>query len=181
MILRLASKTVYANRWMTVREDRVRFQNGTEGIYGVVEKPDFALIIPFENDGFHLVRQFRYPIGKESWEFPQGSIESNEIDPLTAAHRELEEETGLIATEMTALGFLYEANGYCTQGFHILLADSLTKGSGKVNLEDSESGMICQWFSLSDFESMLDRAEIRDAPTVAAFSLFLRRQTRDKS
>lgn len=47
----LTTRVVYANRWMTVREDGVRRADGSEGIYGVVEKPDFAVIIPLADDG----------------------------------------------------------------------------------------------------------------------------------
>ena len=46
---------VYSNRWMTVREDKTRRYDGREGIYGVVEKPDFALVVPYADGGFHLV------------------------------------------------------------------------------------------------------------------------------
>lgn len=48
MIKQLSTKTVYENKWMKVREDNVEFSNGSRGIYGVVEKPDFAMVIPFD-------------------------------------------------------------------------------------------------------------------------------------
>ena len=58
------SRVVYRNRWMTVREDRIRRQDGSDGIYGVVDKPDFVVVIAVEPDGaMHLVEQYRYPIG----------------------------------------------------------------------------------------------------------------------
>ena len=40
----LSSRVVYQNRWMTVREDAIRRQDGSQGIYGIVEKADFAAI-----------------------------------------------------------------------------------------------------------------------------------------
>ena len=42
---RIDRQLAYRNRWMTVWEDQVLFQNGSEGIYGVVDKPDFSLIV----------------------------------------------------------------------------------------------------------------------------------------
>ena len=45
MIERLRGRIAYENPWMTVHEDKVRFPNGDEGIFGVVEKPDFAVIV----------------------------------------------------------------------------------------------------------------------------------------
>lgn len=75
-IERICSRVVYENRWMRVREDAVRRRDGSDGIYGVVEKPDFVVIVPMEEDGrLHLVQQFRYPVGGRYWEFPQGSWE----------------------------------------------------------------------------------------------------------
>ena len=61
---------------MRVREDMIRRRDGSTGIYGVVEKPDFVVIVPVEDDGrVHLVEQYRYPVKGRYWEFPQGSWE----------------------------------------------------------------------------------------------------------
>ena len=69
----ISSREVYRNPWMSVREDQVVREDGSSGTYGVVDKPDFALVIPQDQDGFWLVEQFRYPVGRRAWEFPQGS------------------------------------------------------------------------------------------------------------
>jgi hypothetical protein len=69
----IASRPVYQNPWMSVREDQIRHPDGTTGLYGVVDKPDFAIVIPRAGDGFWLVEQFRYPVGRRAWEFPQGA------------------------------------------------------------------------------------------------------------
>ena len=57
-----ASRVVYENPWMRVREDAIGRPDGSAGIYGVVEKPDFALVIPVDADGVWLVEQYRYPV-----------------------------------------------------------------------------------------------------------------------
>ena len=58
-----STRLVYENRWMRVREDMIRRRDGSSGIYGVVEKPDFVVIVPVEDDGrLHLVEQYRYPV-----------------------------------------------------------------------------------------------------------------------
>ena len=69
----LSSRQVYANSWMAVREDRIRRADGTDGIYGVIDKPTYALVIPRDGDRLQLVEQFRYPVGRRSWEFPAGT------------------------------------------------------------------------------------------------------------
>ncbi|WP_327692689.1 NUDIX hydrolase [Streptomyces sp. NBC_00459] len=122
-----SSTVVHTNRWMTVREDKTLRHDGAQGIYGLVEKPDFALVIPYADGGFHLVEQYRYAVKGRYWEFPQGSWEDKpDADPIALARGELAEETGLTAGTMKPLGHLFEAYGYCNQGFHILLATDLT-------------------------------------------------------
>lgn len=54
---------------MRVREDEVLWPGGSTGVYSVVERDDYALVLPREGDGFWLVEQFRYPIGRRAWEF----------------------------------------------------------------------------------------------------------------
>lgn len=170
MIKTLNSETVYQNKWMVVKEDDVEFASGSQGIFGVVEKPDFSLVVPFFDGGFELVRQYRYPVKESFWEFPQGSYEDSPKTPAEEVARgELAEETGLIVGKIEEVGYLYEAYGYCNQGFHIFLATDLTKG--KQQLEVSEQGMQTAFFSVEEFEQMVDRGKVRDAPTISAYGL----------
>src|SRR5215467_7163905 len=92
------TRVVYSNRWMKVREDQIERADGSRGIYGVIEKPDFALIIPIDNGEVYLVEQYRLPVAGRFLEFPQGSWEQKpNADPLDIARGELQEETGLRA------------------------------------------------------------------------------------
>jgi ADP-ribose pyrophosphatase len=115
----LRSRIVYENRWMKVREDAIRRQDGTLGIYGVVTKPDFVVVVPLEDDGsLHLVEQYRYPVGQRFWEFPQGAWEDRPgADPLEVARGELREETGLDAAQTTYVGYLFQGYGYATLSY----------------------------------------------------------------
>ncbi|WP_428427606.1 NUDIX domain-containing protein [Pararhizobium sp.] len=170
-IMMLSTKTVYQNRWMTVREDIVERRDGSRGVYGVVEKNDFSLIVPIDATGtVYLVEQFRYPVGKRCWELPQGSWEEQAgVDPLELAHGELREETGLAADEMTYVGQLFEAYGYSTQSCHIFLARGLRPLS--TNLDPEEQGLISRGFAIETVIELIVRGEIKDAATVAAFGL----------
>src|SRR3954447_3787810 len=125
----LSSRVVYRNAWMSVREDDVRTADGDLSIYGVVDKPDFALVLPREAGGFWVVEQFRYPVGRRAVEFPQGSWGhggSGSILELAAA--ELREETGLTAGRFTHLGRVATAYGFCGQSMDVFLAEDLTQG-----------------------------------------------------
>jgi ADP-ribose pyrophosphatase len=167
----IATRVVYENRWMRVREDTIRRRDGSEGIYGVVEKPDFAVIAPVEDDGsLHLVEQYRYPVGKRYWELPQGSWEQiPDADPLDVARGELREETGLDAAQMTYAGHLFQGYGYATQGYHIFLAQRLRRRDAE--REHEEQDLVTRLFSLSDVIRMIQVGEIKDATTIAALGL----------
>ncbi|MGO8769426.1 MAG: NUDIX domain-containing protein, partial [Mycobacterium sp.] len=106
-IERLASREIYRNPWLVVREDDIRRPDGSHGIYSVVDKPTYALVMPYDGDRFRLVEQFRYPLGARRWEFPQGTAPDRaEVEPSELAERELREETGLSATSFEALGLV---------------------------------------------------------------------------
>jgi ADP-ribose pyrophosphatase len=167
----LHSSVVYKNRWMTVREDRIRRQDGCEGIYGVVEKPDFAVIAAVEAGNIFLVEQYRYPIQARKWELPQGSWsdQGSSSDQLALAKTELREETGLCAGSMQHVAKLHEAYGYSTQAFDPYLATALSQGDQA--LEPEEIGLIARAFPIAQAQQMICDGVITDAVTVASFGL----------
>ena len=166
------SREVYANSWMRVREDSIVRPDGSTGIYGVVDKPDYALVIPLDADRLHLVEQFRYPLGMRRWEFPQGTAPDRaEADPLDLARRELREETGLRAEMMTRIGLLDVAAGMSSQRGQVFLATGLTEGTPERELEEQD--MRSAWFSRAKVESMMRNGEITDAQSIAAYGLLL--------
>ena len=169
-IKQLATKIVYQNKWMQVREDKIQRPSGAEGIFGVVEKPDFAVIIPVQDGYIHIVEQYRYPVKQRYWELPQGSWEeSPQADHATIAAGELQEETGLIAGKMVYVGHQFLAYGYSDQGYHIYLATDLTAAS--VSLDAEEEGLITKKIPLAEFEAMILAETIKDATTVNAYGL----------
>lgn len=171
--VRQSSKVVYENRWMTVTEDKIRRPDGSDGIFGVVHKPDFVLIIPFDGTHFHMVQQYRYPVGDRFWEFPQGTWEADPVaKPMAAAAAELVEETGLTAACWEHLAHLYEAYGFSDQGFHIVLATDLTAGEPDRSVEEQD--MVSRRVSRDEAWSLVQSGEIKDAPTIAALGLFER-------
>ncbi len=160
---------------MTLREDTVRRLDGSEGIYAVVDKPTCAVVIPFDGAGFHLVEQFRYPVGMRRWEFPMGTApEPADVPPLELAARELREETGLIASSMTDLGKTHVAPGFSSQRGHVFLATDLTQGETQREVEEQD--MRTAWFERGEFEKMIASGDITDAQTLAAYTLLLLRE-----
>ncbi|CAN5289478.1 NUDIX hydrolase [soil metagenome] len=166
------SREVYRNPWMTLREDAIRLPDGSDGIYGVVDKPTYALVIARNGEQFCLVEQFRYPLGMRRWEFPQGTAPGlAELEVSALAARELREETGLQAEVMTPLGLLDVAPGMSSQRGRVFLATGLTEGEPE--LEHEEQDLRSAWFSRDEIEAMMRSGEITDAQTLAAWTLLM--------
>jgi 8-oxo-dGTP pyrophosphatase MutT (NUDIX family) len=166
----LSSREVYRSPWMRLREDEIELADGSRGRYGVVEKPDFALVIPFDGERFHLVEQYRHPVGERCIEFPQGAWEGGEApDPADLARGELEEEMGLRAGGMRHLGRLFHAYGFCSQSFHVFLATDLSPGVQA--LEPTEAGLETLTADRAQLEDMIRDGTLRDGPSVAAYGL----------
>ena len=173
VIEQTSTRVVYQTPHMRLREDGIRRPDGSTGIYSYVEKPDFALIIPAENGGFHLVEQYRYPVRMRCWEFPQGTLPGLAAadHPEKLAREELRQETGLTAEVMRHLGHLHCAHGMVSQGFDVFVAEGLTPG--EPDLEIEEQDLRSQWFGRADLEAMIRRGVITDDSTLAAYALFL--------
>jgi 8-oxo-dGDP phosphatase len=168
----LASREVYQNNWLTIREDDIARPDGSRGIYAVVDKPTYALVIPRDGDRFHLVEQFRYPLGLRRWEFPQGTAPDRaHLEPAELAARELREETGLTAQSMTELGLLDVAPGMSSQRGRVFLATGITEGPH--DREHEEQDMRSAWFARADLEQMMRDGVITDAQSMAAWTLML--------
>ena len=157
---------------MTLREDDIRLPDGSTGIYAVVDKPTYALVIPRDGDRFHLVEQFRYPLGMRRWEFPQGTApEQQHVEAGELAARELREETGLRAASMTMLGQLDVAPGMSSQRGWVFLATGITEGEHE--REHEEQDMHSEWFTREQVERMIRDGVITDAQSIAAWALMM--------
>ena len=157
---------------MTLREDDIRRPDGSIGIYAVVDKPTYALVIPCDGDRIHLVEQYRYPLGLRRWEFPQGTAPGLEhVAPGDLAARELREETGLRAESMTLLGQLDVAPGMTSQRGWVFLATGIAEGDHE--REHEEQDMHSEWFTRVQVERMIRDGEITDAQSIAAWALLL--------
>jgi 8-oxo-dGTP pyrophosphatase MutT (NUDIX family) len=169
-VTRLSSRLVYENRWLRLREDQVRRADGSEGVYSVLERAEFAVICPVQDGMVHLVEQFRYPIGQRAWEFPMGTWEWRaDVDPRALAAGELQEETGLRAGTLIEIGHVFQAAGYSDQAGRVFFATDLTEGPR--DLEQEEQDMIQGQFPLAEFERMIRDGVVRDVITISAFAL----------
>lgn len=161
----ISSKRVYENDWISVREDAVVRPDGLPGIYGTVHFKHVAVgVLAVEGDEVYLVGQYRYPLDAYSWEIPEGGCAEGE-DPLEAAGRELEEETGLRAEHWVRLGEAHLSNSVSDEFALWFLATGLTKGEQRP--EGSER-IVVRKVKLARALAMALSGEITDALSLLA-------------
>jgi ADP-ribose pyrophosphatase len=165
----LSSRIMYKNKWMQIREDQIKRKDGSLGIYGIVEKPDYAVIVPRVENYLIMVEQYRYPVKGRFIEFPQGSWENEKIEPLDLAKAELKEETGYITKKIEHIGYIYQSYGHSNQGFNVFLALKLEEGIQE--LENEEQGLVVKRFTINEVEKMIIDNTIKDNASISAFGL----------
>ncbi|MDH5484382.1 MAG: NUDIX hydrolase [Gammaproteobacteria bacterium] len=162
----LGTRTVYDNHWISLQEDQVINPAGKPGIYGkVCFKSQAVGIIPVDDQGnTWLVGQHRYTLDQWSWEIPMGGSPLGEDCEQTAL-RELEEETGLVAGQLTRLLHLHTTNSITDEEGYVFLAKQLTPG--QQSLEDSEMDIEVKKLPLSEAIAMAQDGRITDAISIA--------------
>lgn len=162
-----ATRTAYENPWIRVREHDVTRPDGEPGRYGVVEVQHGAVfVVPLtEADEVVMVRLHRYPIGRESLEIPAGGDDGE--DPLTAARRELREETGYDAASWQELGPVYSLNGLADAPGTVFLARDLTEADGPEGWAEEGISAV-ERVPWPDVIARIGRGEIQDAESIAA-------------
>ena len=156
----------FENGWFAIDDHKVRHPSGRPGTYGVIRIRRLAVgVLPIEPDGrVHLVGQWRFPLARYSWEMPEGGAEPGE-DAEACAHRELQEETGFIASKLQKVLELDLSNSLTDERAVIFIATELTPGAAAP--DDTE----VLKHRAAPFREVLARVidgRIRDAMTVAA-------------
>ena len=139
--------------------------NGKQALREVAVHIGAAAVIPIDHDrNVYLVRQFRSPLEKVTLEIPAGKLEQGE-DPMLSAIRELEEETGYLAHDVSKLSTILATPGYCNEHLHIYITKNVTKIE-KPRLGDEDEDIEMNWYDLDDCINMIQNEIITDAKTV---------------
>jgi 8-oxo-dGTP pyrophosphatase MutT (NUDIX family) len=161
-----ATRRAFANDWFAVVDHEVTRPDGTPGAYAVVAVRRLAVgVLPIDAEGFvHLIGQWRFPLGRYSWEMPEGGAEPGEA-PEECARRELGEETGLRAGTLLKILEMDLSNSLTDERAVLFLALDLEQGL------PSPDGTERLQLLRAPFREALKRAadgRISDSLTVAA-------------
>ena len=159
-------ETRYDNPWIRLDHHEVVNPNGNPGIYGKVHFKNIAVsVVAIDEENFtYLVGQHRFTIDAYSWELPEGGcLISSKEDPLSAAKRELFEETGIIADKWQVLGEIFLSNSVTDEKAIMFMAKKLS--FEKSNPEDSEL-LEVKRIALVEAIEMAKNGDIQDALSV---------------
>jgi 8-oxo-dGTP pyrophosphatase MutT (NUDIX family) len=160
----IGGREVYVNPWLRLREDHVIRPDGKPGIYGVVEFKNYALGVVAVTDTLEtfLVGQWRYTLGRYSWELPEGGG-AKHLTPLESIQRELKEETGIVASEWIDLGPFDLSNSVTDETGRVFLARGLTVGESE---PDGDEVLAVRRVPLTEAQRMCLDGRITDAVSI---------------
>jgi len=175
----LDRKVTHKGRYLTVERIAARLPTGERVTRDVVVHPGAVVIAPLDSSGrLLLVAQYRLPAGGTLLELPAGTLDEHEgqvEDPLAAAHRELEEETGFRAGSMERLGGFWSAPGFSTEYLTLYLATDLREAAENRLAPDLDEDLSLVVLPLEDAIAAIEAGLIEDAKSIAGILLVARR------
>ena len=144
--------------------------------FHVVEVPLCVQVIPFTVDGrVVLVEQYRQGVQRVSLEFPAGVVEDGE-DPVAAAVRELEEETGYCTEHAELLGDFDPDPAIQTNAIQIIVAHQC-RADGRRCQDDGEDVEV-RVVEVGEVGRLIGEGKIRHAASISAWHLYERASVR---
>jgi ADP-ribose pyrophosphatase len=173
------SRTVHTGRYLTVERDVAIMSDGGRSERDIIVHPGAVVVAPLDAEGrLLLVTQFRLAVGGALLELPAGTLDTHDgelEDPLAAAHRELEEETGYRAGSMERIGGFWSAPGFSTEYLTLYLATDL-RPAGDDRLDpDEDENLRLSRLPWRDAVAAVESGVIEDAKSAAGILWIARR------
>lgn len=162
----LSSETIFSGRILEVCLDRVRLPDGKEADREYIRHVGGAAVLPLTDEGEVIcVAQYRYPFSRVTLEIPAGKLNVSGEDPVTAALRELREETGATCRELIPLGEMLPSPAILRERIFLFLARGLSFGETSL---DEDEFLSAVRIPLEELYRMVMEGEIADGKTQLA-------------
>lgn len=164
---KLSSEMKFDGKLIKVTYD-IADVNGKEAWREVVHHPGASAIVAIDEDNRIIMeKQFRYALNDYLLEIPAGKLDKGE-DPLVCAKRELEEETGIIASEWISLGTIATSPGFCNEVIHLYVAKGLSKG--EIHWDEDEYVEV-ERYTFDELLQRIKEEKIKDSKSLSALLL----------
>ena len=164
---RIGSETLFDGKFITVRRDRFRHEDGEVVDRELVGHPGAVAVVVLDDEQrLWFVRQPREAVGlPDMLEIPAGKIDEEGEDPLATAKRELAEEIGKEASTWDSLGSFFTSPGFADEVIHLFLATGVSDVDERPEVEEDERIDI-EIRPLSELDEILTETE--DSKTLIA-------------
>ncbi|CAG7612206.1 Methanol dehydrogenase activator [Paenibacillus solanacearum] len=161
----LRTEPIFQGKIISLQVDTVQLPNGATATREIVKHPGAVAVLALTDDGRMLVvEQYRKPLEKSQIEIPAGKLDAGE-DPLDAAKRELEEETGYRCESLRHISSFYTSPGFADEILHLYASEQLSKGEAN---PDEDEFLELEAITLEQAQAYMREGRISDAKTVMA-------------
>ncbi len=162
---RVRRREIYHGKSVNFRVDLVRLPNGRPASREFLDHPGAVAVLPFlDPRTVVLVRQYRYPVGRVTYEIPAGKLARGE-DRLACLRRELREETGFSARDIRPMLSYWPVPGFSNEVLHLYVARDLKPGPAR---PDDDEFIEAEAVPLETALRWVFSGKIRDSKTVIA-------------
>ncbi|WP_340024563.1 NUDIX hydrolase [Paenibacillus sp. FSL K6-1096] len=160
----LSTKPIFDGHIISLQVDTVKLPDGKTATREVVKHPGAVAVLALNQGKMLVVEQYRQPMHRTEVEIPAGKLDPGE-DPLTAAGRELQEETGFHSGGLTLLKSFYTSPGFADEIIHLYVTEDAQPG--EMSLDEDEFLEVSE-LTLEEAYQYIADGRIADAKTMMA-------------
>lgn len=163
----IKTEKIFDGRIITLQVDDVTLPNGETSKREIIKHPGAVAVIAITKENkIVLVEQYRKPLEKSLVEIPAGKLEPGE-NPMIAAIRELEEETGYTTNNLSFITSFYTSPGFADELLHLYITDDIVKVDQPRALDDDEFVEVLE-LTLDEAKQYVEEERIHDVKTAYA-------------
>jgi ADP-ribose pyrophosphatase len=163
----IKSEKIFDGKIVQLQVDEVQLPNGKTSQREIIKHPGAVAVIAITKENkIVLVEQYRKPLEKSLIEIPAGKLEPGE-NPMIAAIRELEEETGYSTKSLSFVTSFYSSPGFADELLHIYITNDIQKLENPRPADDDEFVELVE-LTLDEAKQYVEEERIHDAKTAYA-------------